>query len=94
MEFFDKGVEKLEHSTDLNKRAQNKLFLKHMRYLLLDDSYSRQLLRLQRWTRVIEEREDGKSEDSEASVDDDQAFNRKLAQDQGKQSTLHEVDDV
>jgi hypothetical protein len=94
MEFFDKGVEKLEHSTDLNKRAQNKLFLKHMRYLLLDDSYLRQLLRLQRWTRVIEEREDGKSEDSEASVDDDQAFNRKLAQDQGKQSILHEVDDV
>lgn len=46
MEFFEKGVEKIEQPLDLNKRSQNKVFLKHMRYLLLDDEYLRQLLRL------------------------------------------------
>ena len=95
VEFFEKAVEKIEAPLDLNKRGKDRIFLRHMRYLLLDDAYLRQLMRLQRWTRMIEENEENPSEDSEASSSEDNAvFSKKLKQDQDQIANVNDTEVV
>jgi len=51
-----KAEKKLEVSFDIRTLKASKSELKELQYLLLDDSYLRQLLRLSRWRRLSVQR--------------------------------------